>query len=253
LFFKGVIVVKGIILAGGMGTRLFPLTKVTNKHLLPVGKLPMINQVVKKFVDLNIDEIMIVTGTEHMGDIVSLLGSGSEYGCSFTYKVQDQPNGIAGALLLCENFVGNDPVLVILGDNIFEDNLKNLITKFKQIKHSRKDVPTCTLMLKEVEDCKHFGVATINKAGEIIKIIEKPKIPETNLCVTGVYLYDKHVFEFIKQCEVSARGEYEITDVNVKYIKLRGATYIIADGWWTDAGTHESYQTANRLASGLLE
>ena len=240
---------KAVILAGGTGSRLAPLTNVTNKHLLPVGKIPMIIHPVNKLVNAGIQDIMIVTGTEHMGDMVSLLGSGKDHGCRFTYKVQDEPNGIAGALSLCKEFVGESSIIVILGDNIFEDSLENLVNAFSCEKEKRKNLPTCAFMLKKVKDPERFGVATISES-KIVKIVEKPKLPESDLCVTGVYIYDKHVFKFIDKCKKSNRGEYEISDVNNCYIISDGATFIKSDGWWTDAGTHDSYQRANRYSSG---
>jgi len=234
--------VKGIILAGGTGSRLSPLTDVTNKHLLPVGKKPMIVHSVEKLVSENISDIMIVTGTEHMGDMISLLGSGKRFNCNLTYRVQDEADGIAGALSLCENFSQGGPIIVILGDNIFSDSLHASIKKFNNIKKS----PKCSLSLIQVDDPGRFGVPLI-KNEKIIKIIEKPEYPESNYCVTGIYLYDKNVFRFISQLRKSGRGEYEITDVNNSYIKEGHVGYTILNGWWTDAGTHESYHAANSL------
>ena len=238
--------IRGVILAGGTGSRLLPLTRVTNKHLLPVGGLPMILHSVNKMVRSGITEIMIVTGTEHMGDMVSLLGSGKQYGCSLTYRVQDEADGIAGALSLCESFVNEKSFIVILGDNIFEDSLQKILAKFTEAKIRRDENPTCALALKEVTDPERFGVAEI-KGDKIVSIEEKPKIPRSNFCTTGIYLYDKHAFDFVRELKKSDRGEYEITDVNNEYIKLSGASYITLDGWWTDAGTHESYHKANVL------
>lgn len=243
---------KAIVLAGGAGTRLAPLTNVTNKHLLPVGRKPMIIHPIMKLVATGIQDIMIVTGTDHMGDMVSLLGSGKEYSCRFTYKVQDEPDGIAGALSLCREFVNSSNVIVVLGDNIFEDSLDLLIDTFNSEKTIRGDLPTCSFMLKKVPDPKRFGVATISQS-KIVKIVEKPRFPETDLCVTGVYVYDNHVFRFIDGCKKSNRGEYEISDVNGCYIISDGASFIETDGWWTDAGTHESYQKANRYSFGELQ
>ena len=238
---------KGVILAGGTGSRLSPLTKVTNKHLLPVGPLPMILHSVKKMVDVKITDIMVITGTEHMGDMVSLLGSGKSYGCNFTYRIQDEPDGIAGALSLCEGFVGDDSCVVILGDNIFEDSLNNVVEKFLSLKKERKHLSTCALALKEVLDPQRFGVAEI--VGDTIRgIEEKPKHPKSNLCITGIYVYDDTVFDIIKSLRKSNRGEYEVTDVNNSYVDAGGVTFTRLQGWWTDAGTHESYHRANILA-----
>ena len=237
---------KGIILAGGTGTRLSPLTKVTNKHLLPIGKIPMILHSVNKLVEADVTDIMIITGTEHMGDMITLLGSGADYGCEFTYRVQDRPDGIAGALSLCEDFCNTSDCVVILGDNIFEGSLSKAVREF-EAKAISSETPQCMLLLKEVEDPHRFGVATV-KDNKITKIVEKPKNPDTNLCVTGIYLYDKNVFSFVKSLKKSNRGEYEITDVNNFYIQNGSASFEILTGWWTDAGTHQSYQNANALA-----
>ena len=236
---------KGIILAGGTGSRLHPLTKVTNKHLLPVGNQPMIIHNIKKLVEVDITEIMIITGTEHMGDMISLLGSGTEYNCSFTFRVQDRPDGIGGALALCENFVGTDSCIVILGDNIFEDSLKQHVQDF--LKNKRN----CQLLLKEVGDPERYGVATF-EGDRVTQIEEKPKNPKSNYAITGIYMYDKEVFNIVKKTTPSARGEYEITDINNAYIHKGQMFYKIMKGWWTDAGTLASYQKANRIVTGVL-
>ena len=235
---------KGVILAGGTGSRLTPLTKVTNKHLLPIGKQPMMMHAVNKLVEAGIDDIMVITGTEHMGDMITLLGSGSEYNCNFTFRVQAQPDGIAGALLLCENFSANDSILVILGDNIFEDDLTEIIEKFES--HSSNSSSKCLLCLKAVEDPHRFGVPEIVNES-IVRIVEKPKDPLSNFCVTGIYVYDSSVFDFIRSLQKSDRDEYEITDVNNMYIKMGVAIAHVLPGWWTDAGTHSSYHLANKL------
>tara|TARA_A100000164_G_scaffold381309_1_gene432296 strand:+ start:1038 stop:1769 length:732 start_codon:yes stop_codon:yes gene_type:complete len=240
---------KGVVLAGGTGSRLMPLTKVTNKHLLPVGGLPMILHSIEKLVLANITDIMVVTGTEHMGDMVSLLGSGKSYGCNFTYRIQDEPDGIAGALSLCESFVAEDSFVVILGDNIFQDELQDVVSKFLQMKSTRPELPVCSLALKQVQDPQRFGVAEV-RGENIVGIEEKPNNPKSNLCTTGIYVYDNNVFKIIRSLKKSERGEYEITDVNNKYIDLLGATFVRLKGWWTDAGTHESYHKANVLIRG---
>lgn len=236
---------KGIILAGGTGSRLRPLTSVTNKHLLPVGKQPMILCAVRKLVEAGVSDIMVVTGTEHMGDMITLLGSGSDYECEFTYRVQDKPDGIAGALSLCEDFCAGSPCIVILGDNIFEDSLLDPVNKFKKM-CKEKSGSQCMLLLKKVEDPHRFGVATVKK-DTISKIVEKPKDPESDLCVTGIYMYDGKVFDYVRSLKMSDRGEYEITDVNNCYIQSGSAHFDVLQGWWTDAGTHESYHHANKL------
>jgi len=234
---------KGVILAGGTGSRLFPLTKVTNKHLLPVGQEPMIFHPVKKLVEAGISEVLIVTGVEHMGDVVTLLGSGKEFGCRFTYKVQDEAGGIAQALGLAENFAGHDPMCVILGDNIFEDSLKPFVEKFAaQGKGAR-------LLLKQVHDPQRYGVAEVSN-GTVTNIVEKPKEPKSDLAVVGVYFYDAAVFSWIRELKPSKRGELEITDVNNHYLKQGTLQCDTMSGWWTDAGTFESLRAANELVSG---
>lgn len=233
---------KGVILAGGTGSRLYPLTRATNKHLLPVGKKPMILYSVQKMIDSGITDIMVITGTEHMGPMISLLGSGKSYGCSFTFRVQDEPSGIAGALLLAESFTANDKFVAILGDNIFEDSLSLSIKRFKESKKS------CHLLLKKVPDPEKYGVAIIEN-DEIVGAIEKPSIPISSDCITGIYMYDKSVYGIIRGIDISDRGEYEITDVNNAYIKNKNIGWEYLKGWWTDAGTHKSYRAANQLMS----
>ncbi len=233
---------KGIVLAGGMGSRLFPLTKVTNKHLLPVGQAPMIWHPLWKLVEAGITEILIVTGTEHMGDVVALMGSGKDFGCRFTYKVQDEAGGIAQALGLAENFAGGSPVCVILGDNIFQDSLRLEVEAFtKQGQGAR-------ILLKPVDDPQRYGVAEV-KDGKVLGIEEKPKAPKSNLSVTGIYFYDATVFDIIRTVKPSGRGEMEITDVNNAYIERGQMTSGTFQGWWTDAGTFPSLAHASELAS----
>ena len=232
---------KGVILAGGTGSRLFPLTKVTNKHLLPVGKEPMIFHPVAKLTEAGIDEILIVTGVDHMGDVVNLLGSGREFRCRFTYKVQDEAGGIAQALGLAENFAGSAPLCVILGDNIFEDSIAPFVERFK------KQEKGARVLLKKVPDPQRYGVVELSKDGRILAIEEKPKQPRSDLAVTGIYFYDAGVFEFVRKLKPSARGELEITDVNTGYLKKGELHYDVVSGWWTDAGTFESLQLANEL------
>lgn len=231
---------KGVVLAGGTGSRLKPLTKVTNKHLLPVGRKPMIYYPIEKLLSAGISEILIVTGVEHMGDVVNLLGSGAEFGCRFTYKVQDQAGGIAQALSLAENFASDCSVAVILGDNIFEDSLKKYADNFSTQGSGAR------LLLKKVHDPQRFGVAEIS-GDKVIGIQEKPKRPKSDYAVTGIYFYDNAVFEIIKTLKPSDRGELEITDVNNAYISKGKLGYDILDGWWSDAGTFDSLTTANEL------
>ena len=234
--------IKGIVLAGGTGSRLFPLTKVTNKHLLPVGLAPMIWHPLWKLKEAGITEILIVTGTEHMGDVVALMGSGKDFGCRFTYKVQDEAGGIAQALGLAENFAGGTPVCVILGDNIFQDSLRPEVEAFaKQGQGAR-------ILLKPVDDPQRYGVAEV-KDGKVLGIEEKPKAPKSNLSVTGIYFYDATVFDIIRTVRPSGRGELEITDVNNTYIERGQMTSGTFQGWWTDAGTFPSLAHASELAS----
>lgn len=235
---------KGIILAGGTGSRLYPLTKVTNKHLLPVGKYPMIYHAIHKLVEADIHDILIVTGKEHMGDVVNLLGSGSDFGVTFTYKVQDKAGGIAQALGLCETFVGKDNMTVILGDNVFNDNISSYVQSYKEQGNGAR------ILIKNVSDPQRFGVPELE--GTYIKSIEeKPKIPKSNFAVTGIYMFDSSVFDIIRELEPSDRGELEITDVNNAYIQKGQMTYDVLNGWWTDAGTHQSLSKANELAVNI--
>ena len=233
---------KGIVLAGGTGSRLFPLTKVTNKHLLPVAQVPMIWYPVWKMKQAGMTEILIVTGTEHMGDVVRCLGSGKDFGCRFTYKVQDEAGGIAQALALAENFAGDEPVCVVLGDNIFQDSLHLEAEAFEQ--HGKG----ARIMLKSVPDPERFGVAEV-RDGKIIGIEEKPKVPRSNLSVTGIYFYDRKVFDIIRTVKPSGRGEMEITDVNNAYIAMGEMTFGTFQGWCTDAGTFTSLARASELAA----
>lgn len=235
---------KGVILAGGTGSRLYPLTKVTNKHLLPVGRYPMIYHPISKLVQCGIDDILIITGVEHMGDVVRLLGSGQAFSAHFTYRVQDQPQGIAQALGMAQSFVGDDQCVVILGDNVFVDDLTRYVQDFANQKQGAK------LLLKKVAHPERFGVAEV-KGERIYSIEEKPSHPKSSYCVTGIYMFDNRVFEMIKQLKPSARGEYEITDVNNLYLQRNELMYDILSGWWTDAGTQESLLKANQLASGI--
>lgn len=234
---------RGVILAGGTGSRLFPLTKVTNKHLLPVGKKPMLFHPIEKLVEAGIKEIMVVTGVEHMGAVVNLLGSGKDFGGHFTYRVQDEPGGIAQALGLAEAFCRDSKMAVILGDNIFTDSLQGFARSFAEQPSGAK------ILLKKVSDPDRFGVAELADK-KIISIEEKPKKPKSDYAVTGIYFYDAKVFEITRSLKPSARGELEITDVNNAYVKKGTMTYDILEGSWTDAGTFESLKTANQLMMG---
>ncbi|MCX8082894.1 MAG: sugar phosphate nucleotidyltransferase [bacterium] len=232
---------KGVVLAGGLGTRLYPLTKVTNKHLLPVYNKPMIYYPIQTLIDAGIKDILIVTGGNSAGDFLRLLGNGKEFGLKhLNYTYQEGEGGIADALSLAEHFVGNNRFVVILGDNIIEKSIKKEVEIFKKQKEGAR------ILLKEVDNPERFGVAEI-KDGKIIRIIEKPQKTPSNLAVTGLYMYDSYAFDIIKTLKPSDRGELEITDVNNKYLEAGNLTYGILDGWWTDAGTFESLLRANNL------
>jgi glucose-1-phosphate thymidylyltransferase len=207
----------------------------------------MIYHPIEKMTEIGIREILIVTGVDHMGDVVSLLGSGREFGCHFTYKVQDRAGGIAEALGLAEGFVRKgERMLVILGDNIFEDKLNDFAESYLKQKEGAK------ILIKEVPDPERFGVVEIKK-GKIISIEEKPKVPKSNYIVTGIYFYDSEVFGIIRKLKPSARGELEITEVNQNYLKRGKLTYEILSGWWSDAGTFESLERASLLVEGRIK
>jgi len=231
---------RGVVLAGGTGSRLMPLTKVTNKHLLPIGQKPMIYYPIEKLTAAGVEEILIVTGVEHMGDVVSLLGSGKDFGCRFTYKVQDEAGGIAQALALAENFATGGLLTVILGDNIFRASLKAYADSFVSQGAGAK------ILLKKVPDPKRFGVPELAD-GKVLKIEEKPSEPKSDYAVTGIYFYDGAVFDVIRTLKPSARGEFEITHVNQAYIDKGRLTYDILEGWWTDAGHVRIAQEGQRI------
>ena len=233
---------KGIILAGGLGTRLLPLTKITNKHLLPVYNKPMIYYPIKTLVDAGIEDIMIVTGGNHAGDFLRLLGNGKEFGLKdIHYTYQEGEGGIADALKLAEHFSEGEDVCVVLGDNIIEDYIKEYVEDY--ICRQREGAK---IFLKEVTDPERFGVAEI-KDGFVVSIEEKPKKPKSNYAVTGIYIYDKSVFNIIKTLKPSKRGELEITDVNNYYLGMKNLSYNLLKGFWTDAGTFDSLRSANNL------
>lgn len=233
---------KGVILAGGRGTRLLPITKVTNKHLLPVYDKPMIYYPLKTLMDAGIKEILIISGTEHAGHFLNLLGSGKEFGVRLSYEVQEEAGGIAHALSLAEDFADERKIAVILGDNIFEDGIKKAVEEFRQQEKGAK------IFIKSVSDAHRFGVAQI-EGDKVVNIEEKPKNPRSNYAVTGLYMFDKDVFGIIRTIKPSARGELEITDVNNAYIKMGTLTHHILKGEWTDAGTFDSLLRATNLVA----
>jgi glucose-1-phosphate thymidylyltransferase len=234
---------KGIILAGGLGTRLYPLTKVTNKHLLPVYDKPMIYYPIQTLINAGINDILIVTGGNNAGDFLKLLGNGKEFGLKhMNYTYQEGEGGIAEALRLAEFFASGEKVCVVLGDNIIEKNIRKAVENFRRQKKGAK------ILLKEVPDPQRFGVAEL-KGDRITRIEEKPKKPKSRYAVVGIYLFDPEVFNIIKTLKPSDRGELEITDVNNRYIEKRLMTWDILEGWWTDAGTFESLIRANQLVA----
>lgn len=229
---------KGVILAGGTGTRLHPLTRVTNKHLLPVGEQPMIYYPIRTLVEAGIDELLIVLGGESVGDFVRLLGDGQDFGLSILYYVhQSRPDGIAGALRLAERFVGKDPFVVMLGDNIIDRSIAPYVRQFSAAPNDAR------VILKKVTQPERFGVAEV-KGGRIRRIVEKPKKRVGDLAVTGIYMYPPDVFEVIKTLKPSARGELEVTDINNAYLDAGRLRHDIFPGIWTDAGTFPSLRKA---------
>lgn len=231
---------RGIILAGGKGTRLLPLTKVTNKHLLPVGREPMIFHNVRKLGEAGLKEVLIVTSTDHMGDIVGALGSGREFGVNLTYRVQETAGGIADALALGETFAAGGPVAVLLGDNVFANPLAPYVDRF------REDPRGARVLLMKVNDPERYGVAAMDER-QVLAIEEKPSQPKSDLAVIGFYQYDFGVFDIIRSIQPSSRGELEITSVNNAYIAKGALKYDVYEGRWTDAGTFESYLLANQI------
>ncbi len=234
---------KGVILAGGLGTRLFPLTKITNKHLLPIYDRPMIYYPIQTLINAGIRDILIVTGGNNAGDFLRLLGNGKEFGLKhINYTYQEGEGGIADALKLAEYFADEGKVCVVLGDNLIEKNIAHAVQAFEHQKSGAK------ILLKEVPDPQRFGVAEI-QGNRIVGIEEKPKSPRSKYAVIGIYLYDPAVFTIARTLKPSARGELEITDVNNEYIRRGELTYDFLDGWWTDAGTFESLMRASHLVA----
>jgi glucose-1-phosphate thymidylyltransferase len=234
---------KGIVLAGGSGSRLFPLTKITNKHLLPIYDRPMIYYPIQTLVGAGIQDILIVTGGKNSGDFLRLLANGKEFGLKHIgYTYQEGEGGIADALALAEHFADGDNICVVLGDNIIEGNIREAADEFRQQSSGAR------ILLKEVQDAERFGVAEIS-GDKIVNIVEKPKEPKSNFAVTGIYMYDATVFEKIRTLVPSLRGELEITDVNNAYIREGTMTFSYLEGWWTDAGTFDSLLHAGNLVA----
>jgi glucose-1-phosphate thymidylyltransferase len=238
---------KGVVLAGGSGSRIFPLTKITNKHLLPIYDRPMIYYPIQTLVDAGIHDILVVTGGRNSGDFLRLLANGKEFGLKhINYTYQEGEGGIADALALAEHFADGKKICVILGDNIIEAGIREAADQFRAQSHGAH------ILLKEVPDAERFGVAEVAD-GKIVGIEEKPPHPKTNYAVTGVYMFDSTVFDKIKTLVPSNRGELEITDVNNAYIREGSMTFSFLDGWWTDAGTFDSLLRAANLVARSVE
>ncbi len=232
---------KGIVLAGGLGTRLSPLTRVTNKHLLPVYDRPMVFYPIEKLVEAGIEDILVVTGGNHAGEFLRVLGNGKEFGLKqLNYAYQEGEGGIAEALGLARHFADGEPVVVMLGDNLFEDSIAPTVRRFRHQGEGAK------LLLKEVDDPERFGVAVVD-GDKVVGIVEKPAVPQSRYAVTGVYMYDARVFDIIDTLKPSTRNELEITDVNNRYVEWDALTYEFLHGWWTDAGRIESLHRASVL------
>lgn len=235
--------IKGVVLAGGLGKRLYPLTKVTNKHLLPIYNKPMIFYPIETLVKAGVTDVLLVTGGNDAGDFLRLLGNGKEFGLKeLHYTYQEGEGGIAAALSLAEDFADNGPIAVILGDNVFKDDIRHGLERF------RKQGRGAKIFLKKVPDPQRFGVPILN-GRKVVKIEEKPKSPKSPFAVTGIYIYDESIFGIIQTLKPSGRGELEITDVNNRYIESGLMTYEVLKGWWTDAGTFESLRHANELVA----
>ncbi len=240
------LMLRGVILAGGLGTRLHPLTKVTSKHLLPVGNEPMIFHSVRQLTEAGITDILIVTNPSHVGDFVNVLGSGKDFGCEFTYRVQEEAKGIANALALAEGFAAGGSIVVLLGDNIFESSIQQAVSDFDAQQTSAR------VLLKQVDDPERFGVATLDR-NRIVAIEEKPDHPKSNYAVVGLYFYDSSVFDIIRTIEPSSRGEYEITTVNNVYIEQGQLEHSFIQGEWIDAGTFDAFAEAHRIVLNRKE
>ncbi len=237
---------KGVVLAGGLGTRLLPMTRVTNKHLLPVYDRPMIFYPLQQLAAAGIDDILVVTGGDHAGDFLKLLRNGQDFGLEhLRYAYQEGEGGIAAALGLAEHFAAGEPIVVILGDNIFQDSLGHAVA------HFRANPRGATVLLKSVPDPERFGVASV-EGDRVVRIVEKPDQPATDLAVTGCYMYDARVFDVIRGLTPSGRDELEITDVNNQYIEWGELRHVELEGWWTDAGTVASLHRAAELVAADL-
>jgi len=234
---------RGIILSGGSGTRLRPLTKITSKQLLPIYNRPMIYYPLNTLIKAGIKEILIIVAPESAGDYLNLLGSGKEFGCKFTYEIQDKPEGLAQAFIIGENFIDNEDVVMILGDNIFEDDVSEAIKNFKG---------GAKIFAKEVSDPERFGVVKFDHNLKVEKIVEKPQEYLSNYAVTGLYVYDKRVIEIARNMKPSSRGELEITDVNNWYLEKGELEVSLINGEWLDAGTFDSLLKAQNLAKDRL-
>ena len=235
---------KGIILAGGSATRLRPCTKVTSKHLLPVYNRPLIYYPLHTLLKAGIQDILIITAPQGAGQYLNLLGSGKEFGARFTYEIQDKPNGLAEAFIIGERFIDDDNVTLILGDNIYEDDLSDALTSF---------VDGSRVFAKKVSDLKRFGVVELDDHGKAVSIEEKPEHPKSNYCVTGCYVYDKRVIEVAKSLQPSPRGELEIVDLHNWYLEKGDLDVHIIHGEWIDAGTFDSLYNAQKLAKEKLQ
>lgn len=230
---------KGIILAGGAGTRLSPLTRVTSKQLLPIYNKPMIFYPLETLLQAGIQDILIIVAPDHAGDFLKLLGSGKEFGCKFSYEIQDKPEGLAQAFLIGENFIGDDSVTLILGDNLFDDDFSGAVKTFKS---------GARVFAKQVNDPERFGIVTFDENKKVVSIVEKPKNPTSNYAVTGIYVYDNTVIAKAKNLKPSARGEIEITDLNNSYLKEGSLDVAFVPGAWLDTGTFESLYEATVFA-----
>ncbi len=236
--------VKGVLLAGGTGSRLYPLTRITNKHLLPIYDRPMISYAIEALVQAEVRDIMVVTGGTHAGEFLRLLSNGHEYGVErLQYAYQERPGGIAEALGLAARFVGDDPVLVMLADNVVGGTIRKSVDAFRAQPEGARIILS---EVKEVEHLRHVGVPELDEAGTVVRIVEKPQVPPSNYCVTGMYLYDASVFEIIPTLEPSGRGELEITDVNNHFVEHGLMAYDVLEGFWGDAGESiDAYYAVN--------